>query len=48
VAFTGFAEEYGFDLAAGFEGFRDEAEAFDADTAGVGLQAAAESDAELF
>lgn len=48
VAFAGFTEEDGFDGAAGFEGFFDEAEAFDADAAGVGLQAAAESDAELF
>jgi hypothetical protein len=47
VAFAGFAEEDGFDLAAGFEGFFDEAEAFHTDAAGVGLQAAAESDAEL-
>jgi hypothetical protein len=47
VAFAGFAEEDGFDLTAGFEGFLDEAESFDADAAGVGLQAAAESDAEL-
>jgi hypothetical protein len=48
VAFAGFAEEDGFDGAAGFEGFFDEAEAFDADAAGVGLEAAAEGDAELF
>ena len=48
MAFAGFAEEDGFDLAAGFEGFLDQAEAFDADAAGVGLQAAAESDAKLF
>jgi hypothetical protein len=47
MALAGFAEEDGFDLAAGFEGFFDEAEAFDAYAAGVGLQAAAEGDAEL-
>ena len=48
VACAGFAEEDGFDLAAGFEGFLDETEAFDADAAGVCLEAAAEGDAELF
>jgi hypothetical protein len=48
MAFAGFAEEDGFDLAAGFQGFLDQAEAFDADAAGVGLQAAAEGDAKLF
>jgi hypothetical protein len=48
MAFAGFAEEDGFDLAAGFEGFLDQAEAFDADAAGVGLEATAESDAKLF
>ena len=42
-----FAEEDGFDAAAGFESFPDEAEAFNANAAGIGLQAAAESDAEL-
>jgi hypothetical protein len=48
VAFTGFAEEDGFDGATGFECFFDEARAFDADAAGVGLEAASEGDAELF
>ena len=48
VAFAGFAEEDGFDGTAGFEGFFDEAKAFDADAAGFGLQAAAKGDAELF
>ena len=47
MAFTGLAEEDGFDLASGFEGFFDKAEAFNADAAGIGFQAAAESDAEL-
>ena len=48
VAFSGFAEEDGFDAAAGFEGLYDEAKTFDADAAGFGLQAAAKGDAELF
>ena len=48
VTFAGFAEEDSFYAAAGFEGFFDEAEAFDADAAGIGLQAAAESYAKLF
>jgi hypothetical protein len=48
MAFAGFAEEDGFDLAAGLEGFFDKARAFDADAAGVGLEAASEGDAELF
>jgi hypothetical protein len=47
VALAGFAEEDGFDLAAGFEGFFDETETFDADAAGIGLQAPAKCDAEL-
>ena len=47
VALAGFAEEDGFDLAAGFEGFCDETETFDAYAAGVGWEAAAEGDAEL-
>ena len=48
VACAGFAEEDGFDGTAGFEGFFDEAEAFDADAAGFGLQAAAKGDTKLF
>jgi hypothetical protein len=48
MAFAGFAEEDGFDGAAGFEGFMDEAKAFDAYAAGVCLEAAAEGDAKLF
>ena len=46
VAFAGFAEEDGFNLATGGEGFFDEAEAFDADGVGFGGQAAAEGHAE--
>jgi len=48
VAFAGFAEEHGFDAAAGFEGFLYQAEAFDPYAAGVGLEAASKGDAKLF
>jgi len=47
VAFAGFAEEDGFELAPGFEGFLDQAESLDTDAAGIGLQAAAERDTKL-
>ena len=40
MAFAGFAEEDGFDAAAGAKGFFDEADAFYADEAGFGGQAA--------
>ncbi len=46
VALAGFAEEDGFDFAAGGEGFFDEAEPFDADGAGFGGEAPAKGHAE--
>src|SRR5215472_11568187 len=48
VAFAGFAEQDCFDFAAGGEGFFDKAEAFDADRAGFGGEAAAEGHAKQF
>ena len=48
VAFAGFAEEDCLDGAAGAQGFFDQADAFDADRAGLRGQAAAERHAELF
>lgn len=46
VALAGFAEEDGLDAAAGMESLFDEADAFDADRAGFGGQAAAEGHAK--
>ena len=46
MTFAGFGEEDSFDAAAGGEGFFDEAETFDADTAGFGGETAAEGDAK--
>lgn len=48
VAFAGFAEKDRLDGAAGAQGFFDQADAFDADRAGLRGQAAAERHAELF
>src|SRR5580700_1888705 len=48
VAFAGFAEEYGFDAAAGAKRFFDQAEAFDADGAGLRGQTAAQRHAKFF
>ena len=47
VAFAGFAEEDGLDRAAGAQRFFDQADAFDADAAGFGGQAAAQGDAKF-
>ena len=46
MAFAGFAEEDGFDFAAGRESFFDEPDAFDADGTGFGGESAAKSHAE--
>jgi hypothetical protein len=47
MAFAGFAEEDGFNAAAGAESFFDEADTFDADGAGLRWQAAAKRHAEF-
>jgi hypothetical protein len=47
VAFAGFAEEYGFDAAAGAECFFDEADAFDANRTGFGGQTTAQGHAKF-
>jgi hypothetical protein len=47
MALAGFAEEDGFDFAAGAQGFFDQAHAFYAHAAGLRGKSAAESEAEL-
>ncbi|GAC1634584.1 MAG: hypothetical protein NVS9B14_10800 [Candidatus Acidiferrum sp.] len=47
MATAGLGKEYGFDAAAGGERFFSEANAFDADGAGLGGQAAAKGDPEF-
>ena len=48
VAFARFAEEYGFDAAAGAKCFFDQADAFDANGAGLAGQTAPQCHAKLF
>jgi hypothetical protein len=48
VAFAGFAEEYGFDAAAGAKRFFDQAHAFNAHGAGLRGQTAAQRHAKHF
>jgi hypothetical protein len=48
MTFAGFAEEDRFDGAAGAKSLFDEADAFDADSAGFRRQTSAERHAELF
>lgn len=47
VTLAGFAEEYAFDATAGAKGFFDEADAFDADGAGLRGKTAAKCHTEL-
>ncbi len=48
MALAGFAEQHGFDAAAGSQRFLDEANAFDADAARFRLQSAAQGQAKFF